>query len=288
MQFPELSLWRDLLEKLKQKVWTPEPDEPAEEEDKESKKRSKWDETGPAAPTGQTYSAWAKNWRRIMKAVLPRGLDGAIAMTDPEVRKMVAALWADVVEWGNKEGLERHLGLFTAEPVRQSDGSIAPPTDQWSFVPAADLLLVVGEGIVGLTVEGVFADNRPGHEPVTFIEAKNGATCKEKPKKRSKSRSGSNGRGRDDKNESERDKEKRQQQEGYAQFDWESEWRNRANKRRGRGRSPEPSSRYRSRSRDRDRDRARDRSRERRRRRSRSGSRRRSRSGGRRRKKFDD
>merc|ERR1719163_1193415 len=56
MQFPELSLWRELLDKLKTRVWTPDAD--AEEE--AAPKRSKWDET--AAPPVQKPSGWAKNW----------------------------------------------------------------------------------------------------------------------------------------------------------------------------------------------------------------------------------
>ena len=35
-----------------------------------------------------------------------------------------------------------------------------PPV--WSFVPVTDLLLVVGEGLVGVTTEGIFADKPRG------------------------------------------------------------------------------------------------------------------------------
>lgn len=272
MQFPELSLWRELLDKLKSKVWTPDP--VIEIADEEGKKASKWDE---AAPVVKGPCTWAQKWQKIMKAVLPRGIDGTVPLTHPEVRKMLAALWKEVVEFAQQEGLDRHLGLFSADPVRQPDGNFAPPIDQWCFVPAADLLLIVGDGIVGQTAEGVFGDSRPGHEPVSFEDALKGDEVKKKPK-RSKSRSNDRDRDRDDRrssrDESERDKEKREQQEKMKSFDWESEWRNRA-KRGKRNRSWDKEIPIR------ERDRNRSRSRDRRRRR-RSESRRRSRSGGRR------
>lgn len=271
MQFPELSMWRELLEKLRVRIWTPDPD--AEEE--AAPKRSKWDETAPA-PAAKGPSGWAKNWRRIIKAVLPRGIDGTTPLTDPEVRKMVGALWKDVAAWAREQGLDRHLGLFTSDPVRQADGTIAPAADEWCFVPAADLLLTVGDAIVGVTVEGVFADNKPGHEPVSYAEALAGSSGKEK-KRRSRSKSRSKDRD-DPREDGDRDNEKKKQQEAFGAFDWENEWRNRANKRRRARSFPRNSpgrERYRSRSRDRDRDRDR-------RRKDRSRSRRRSRSGGRR------
>jgi len=278
MQFPELSLWRELVEKLKVRVWTPDATEENEAE-REKEKRSKWDQ-GEAASPVKSASNWAKSWRKIIKAVLPRGIDSATKLTDPEVRKLTAALWRDVVEWANQNGCERHLGLFSSDPVRGPDGDFGPAPDQWCFVPQTDLLLIVGDGLAGITAEGTFADSRPGHEPVTFQEAQQGKETKRVP-----SRSKSNSRNREErkKDESERDKEKRTQQEGFGAFDWESEWRNRTQKRKGgggRGRSADPPAR------DRDRDRRRSRSQKPKRRRSRSRDRRRSRS--RRGRRYDD
>lgn len=267
MQFPELSMIREFLDKLKCAVWTPDPDDVEEVEP--AKKRSKWDETAPE-PEKPKNSIWAKKWRKIMKAVLPRGLDSATPMIDPEVRKMIAVMWTEVADWAKQEGLERHLGLFTAEPVRQPDGDLAPPTDQWCFVPAVDLLLVVGDGIVGTTAEGAFADNPRFHEPVTYEEAVNPPV--KKVKERSRSR-GSRSRDRDrddgkwqdrgDGDENERDKEKKDQHEAFASFDWENEWRTRTAKTNRKRRDPswpterKKKDRWRSESRDRSRDRRR-------------------------------
>lgn len=279
MQFPELGLWKELLDKLKGRVWAAEGND---EEDGAAKKRSKWDAKDDAPPV-QKPSEWAKRWRKIMKAVLPRGIDGAMGMMDPELRKMGAALWVDVVAWANETGAERALGLFSSEPVRGPDGNFMPAEDQWCYVPAVDLLLIVGDGVVGTTVEGMFADNRPGHEPLPYEEALVAADKKEEEKEergrsKSRSRSKSKSRKEDSKDGNERDHEKRKQEEDFKKFDWENEWRNRTQKRR-RARSydrnsPPARDRWRSRSRDR-------------RRRSRSGGRRRSRSGKRSR-RYDD
>lgn len=272
MQFPELSLWRELVEKLKVRVWTPDATE-ENEADREAQKRSKWDQGESAVPV-KAASGWAKNWRRIIKSVLPRGIDTATKLTDPEVRKMTAALWRDVAEWASANGFERHIGLFSSDPVRSADGSFGPAPDQWCFIPQTDLLLIVGDGLAGVTAQGAFANSGPGHEPVTFQEAQQG---KEKVKRQSRSKSNSKTREERKKDESERDKEKRTQQEGFGAFDWESEWRNRTKKRKpdggrgGRSQDPPPRERERDRRRSRSRDRRRkDRSRSRDRRRSRS------------------
>merc|ERR1712072_95484 len=43
------------------------------------------------------------------------------------------------------------LALFASEPT-----AVGPTVGKWAFVPAADILLTVGEGIVGITLEGAF------------------------------------------------------------------------------------------------------------------------------------
>ena len=60
----------------------------------------------------------------------------------------------------------RFLSLFTAEPP--ADGTEA--LDEWAFVPVADIFLVVGEGIVGITAEGIGADAKPGHDRPGAVE----------------------------------------------------------------------------------------------------------------------
>mmetsp|Transcript_56577 Transcript_56577/g.134780 ORF Transcript_56577/g.134780 Transcript_56577/m.134780 type:complete len:628 (-) Transcript_56577:53-1936(-) len=250
MQFPELGLWREFREKLNTRVWTPDPDA----EEVEPKKRSKWDEKAP------TTSKWATKWREVMRKMFPRSVDSAVLSTDREVRLLASNMWAEIVEWARNEAeLERHLQLFTAEASTRLQAAKGEDTDpppepaEWGFVPASDIFLVVGDGIVGITSEGIFAENPPGHEKLTLDEALNG-------KKRERSRSG---RGKDRKDGDDDKKD--------GDFNWEEVWRAKVRDQRRRpsgwGRS---ASRGRSRSR-----RARSRSR---RRRSRSRRRRRSRS----------
>eukprot|EP00913_Durusdinium_trenchii_P019630 g18454.t1 len=108
---------------------------------------------------------------------------------------MVSALWQDISDWvQTEEQGPRFLSLFTAEPPQAPDGTEAPQVDQWAFIPASDLLLVVGEGIVGISAEGFgAADAKPGHERMSFDEAMAGKKEKvkevendEKEKKKSK------------------------------------------------------------------------------------------------------
>lgn len=126
----------------------------------------------PQKPT----SSWAKPWREAIRAVLPSGLSAGVPLTDPEVRRLCAALWHDVAKWAEQSDVQgaRHLSLFTAESGGRMDPARGiDPGDQaaeWAFVPAADLLLVVGEGIVGVTAEGVFADTDSGHKRATYGE----------------------------------------------------------------------------------------------------------------------
>merc|ERR1712139_65212 len=71
------------------------------------------------------------------------------------------------------------LGLFRSD--HQSSRTFgweakadAPKDDEakfdWSFVPDSDLILVTGEGLVGITAEGVFVDSASGGRRLTFEE----------------------------------------------------------------------------------------------------------------------
>ncbi|CAE7667608.1 kidins220, partial [Symbiodinium necroappetens] len=163
MQYPEIGLWRDLREKIKLRVWTPEANEPGTK----TRRGSMWDDE-----EGKRTSTWATLWRDRIRNVLPRGIDSFVGAGDKEVRMMAAALWKDITEWAKGEGdCARHLNLFTAEPPANPDETAEAP-EEWAFVPAADIFLVVGEGIVGITAEGLgAADAKPGHDRMTFSEA---------------------------------------------------------------------------------------------------------------------
>lgn len=114
-----------------------------------------------------------------MRAVLPAGVDSAAPQTDPEVRKLCAGLWKDIAAWAQQSGEPvalQGLVLFRAEPPPEgvpwpARGLPPGPPCEWAFAPAADLLLLVGEGLVGVTAEGVFTDNRAGHERRSFDTA---------------------------------------------------------------------------------------------------------------------
>merc|ERR1719356_1967781 len=114
MQFPEINLWRDLREKLRLRVWAPDPEGTVvPEEDNAAKKRSKWDDKAEQQPC-----LWARQWRKKLKLVLPRGTDEAVKPTDPEVMQLANAIWKDVTEWAMADAeLSRPLELFRAEPA---------------------------------------------------------------------------------------------------------------------------------------------------------------------------
>lgn len=265
MQFPEMSLWRDLLEKVKVRVWTPEA-----AAEGLPRKKSMWDDEDASS---RKTSNWAETWRNRIRNVLPRGIDSFVSSSDKEVRLMCAALWKDIAEWARGEGdAARPLSLFTAEATVSPEGAEVPPTDEWAFVPASDLLLVLAEGIVGITAEGLgAADAKPGHERMTFAEALEDKKPKEKDEekdekksRKSEDRSRSRDRSRD-RRRVPKDKDGKPMND--PDFNWEEVWRNRVasgKHRSSRYRSPTPRGKRRGRDSSRSRERRRSRSRQRR------------------------
>merc|ERR1719215_2322413 len=125
-------------------------------------------------PDRPKTSPWARWWRDAIMAVLPAACENAVPASDPEVRSLCVALWQDIVDWAVESGIEGPLRLFCAEASGRVDPNnvLHPCQDAvWGFVPASDLLLIVGEGIVGITCEGVMTDGPPGYERETFDEA---------------------------------------------------------------------------------------------------------------------
>jgi len=156
--FPELQLWQQLRHLLQKKC---------EIHGREKKRDRSRSPRQSAQHSEADWSTWARRWRRVIRAVLPGGEMGAAPWSDPEVRKLCAALWRDFVDPLEKsegldaQGARRCLGLFRADRRGAADVAAqhgAAPAE-WAFVPAADLLLIVGAGSVGVTVEGVFADS---------------------------------------------------------------------------------------------------------------------------------
>lgn len=107
--------------------------------------------------------------------VLPRSGEGAAAFTDFEVRKLAMAIWRDVAIWAEGEGdAKSHLAMFRGErsnaSPEASDGS-AEKIPDWVFVPATELLLIIGDGTVGCNAEGLFSQADEGHKRRSFTEA---------------------------------------------------------------------------------------------------------------------
>jgi len=211
--FPELGLWRDLRERLQKRVWEAEEpsrngsrsrsprrqntqggskwdvaDEKSEKKDPEeerAKRHCSWEGSRECDPrklhpdSGEKASKWACKWRSAIAMILPGGYDSAVPTCDPDVKKLASSLWKDIVGWA--EG-DRSLALFrddTQAAMNAGCGSdSAPSAPSWSFIPMSDLFLVVGDGLVGLTAEGIYADNPRGHKRQSLAKcykAKGGA-----------------------------------------------------------------------------------------------------------------
>jgi len=137
-QFPELNIWNELLHKLRGCIWTIPDDVHSEETDPEN--------------SNPKLSTWAQDWRGVISDVLPCGMLEAAPHTDKEVRRLAATLWHDMTIWLDREcDASRHFELFKFEK-----GPASIEAMEWAFIPATDLLLLVGEGMVGCSAEGLF------------------------------------------------------------------------------------------------------------------------------------
>lgn len=99
-------------------------------------------------------SPWAGRWRQEIAERLPKEFEGPAAWSTPSVVGVCCRLWGEIADYIRRMGspqAQEALGLFQAE---QAGGAV-----QWAFVPAADVLLLVGDGLVGITAEGVFANS---------------------------------------------------------------------------------------------------------------------------------
>merc|ERR1712242_135274 len=95
--------------------------------------------------------------------------------TDEQLRKLSMALWRDFVKWAEENEAGGLLQLFRAEPSGRIDptNGIHPlgHEAEWAFVPAADLLLVVGQGMLGINCQGIVGtDGLKGYDQETFEE----------------------------------------------------------------------------------------------------------------------
>lgn len=121
---------------------------------------SKWDDKSAASST----TDWGKKWRAVVKAVLPKDGNGGVTCSDPEVQKLCLAMWRDLSSWAAEE-CRQHLMLFQADEQGDAEET------RWDFVPATDLLLLVGEGLVGCAAEGFAVQADEGHTRIGFVDA---------------------------------------------------------------------------------------------------------------------
>jgi hypothetical protein len=196
MHFPELSLWRDLRERLRTRT---------------VERSSKWDARASFQP-----SAWATPWRDKLRELLAVGVDEAVPITDKEIRSLGATILKDFAEFARTEDAHRAIELFTAEMGATDSQGVQ---EEWAFVPVADVLLVVGEEMIGLTSEGVFLEALQG-VPVPPAAASSSAGDEGVDEKDKKDDDRKDGR-LDGKSAKKAQMEAAEQEN----FDWEKVWR---------------------------------------------------------------
>lgn len=199
MSFPEMGIWRELRAQIAERI---------------APKTSKWDET--AADVG-------KSWRTQLTAALSNDRNPVLS-SDTALRKIAADLWEDVADWArNNPDALRQMELFRA------DGSEAPvlckdlvgQRADWSFVPAADLCLLLCDGSLGITLEGLFLKE--------VVEA---------PEPERKGKEEEVARDKDDEDRNGRKDAKQEQIDAQKRegFDWEKTWRSKRELQQFRGR----------------------------------------------------
>ncbi|CAE7227401.1 Rbm17 [Symbiodinium sp. CCMP2456] len=156
-QFPELGLWKELQDKIRSRIWA----SGAAAAGKRSR-NSKWDDKSAAS----CATEWGKKWRTILQDVLPGAEAASRPDVDLEIQKLCMVLWRDTAPWVG-DGFLQHLRLFQASDA----GPGIDDETKWAFVPATDLLLLVGEGLVGCTAEGCFVQSDSGAARKPFLEA---------------------------------------------------------------------------------------------------------------------
>lgn len=265
MQFPEISLWRDLRDQLRARS---------------AEKAGKWD-----SKISHTPSVWATPWRERLRQLLAANVDQAVPPTSPDIRRLAVSIWQEFVA-PLRGSNARELELFTAERGSSWSGAVdlSGAVEEWAYIPLADILLIIGEAMVGMNAEGIFLEAAPS----VPSKSKNPDDASSDEDGRKKQKQDKDKDAIDDKKPFDSKSAKMAQLEAqqHEDFDWEKVWRNKSqvakwknNQRRSsnwqrghsplRGRSPSSSqSRYRDRRRQRSRSRGR-----RTRRRSRSRSR---------------
>merc|ERR1719401_77052 len=133
----------------------------------------------------------------------------------PTLRTLAAEIWCDIAEWAKPNVQPRNLQLFAADGSEaltlaldsQANDKPLQIGQDWAFVPAADLLLLIAPGLIGITGDGVtWAKSFFLKREVKDIDAFNKMDEAHK-----------------------QDQLERQSKEG---FDWERAWRDKRDKQR--------------------------------------------------------
>lgn len=91
-------------------------------------------------------SPWFKRWRYRLWEVLPK--NSPCSWDNPSLRSFCGGLWREAVEYTTRTAdktVKEALSFFYNEEAQQ-----------WRFIPSADLLLIMGDGLVTVTVLGIF------------------------------------------------------------------------------------------------------------------------------------
>lgn len=91
-------------------------------------------------------SPWFKRWRYRLWEALPK--NSPCSWDYPLLRSFCGGLWREAVEYTTRTAdktVKEALSFFYNEEAQQ-----------WRFIPSADLLLAMGDGLVTLTVLGIF------------------------------------------------------------------------------------------------------------------------------------
>lgn len=85
-----------------------------------------------------------------LETLVSRSTERAMPLTDPRMQRWVSDAWQDVSAWAVQSNNSRVLGLFAADTLpHTSPGAVANMSEgKWAYVPAVDLLLLVGDGIL--------------------------------------------------------------------------------------------------------------------------------------------
>jgi len=94
-------------------------------------------------------SPWFKRWRQLLWESLPKGLN-PISWKDTTLSSLCGTIWAEIAEHALRTGdktVKEALNFFR---------DTAAESTRWLFIPAGDILLIIGDGLLTLTALGVF------------------------------------------------------------------------------------------------------------------------------------